>query len=71
MIILPGENFEEFRERLLEDQDVQEMIQVRAYEIFVLRGRQPGNETRDWLQAEEEVLAFLIADLSNQIEDKK
>ena len=66
MNILPGESFEEFRERSLEDPGVREMIRARAYEIFVLRGREPGNEARDWLQAEEEVLAFLIADESIQ-----
>lgn len=55
---------------MLKDQSVQEMIRARAYEIFVLRGRQPGGETRDWSQAEEEVLAFLIADESSGAEVK-
>jgi hypothetical protein len=33
------------------------MIQERAYELFVQRGRIPGHELEDWLQAEREVCA--------------
>ncbi|HEY1170251.1 MAG TPA: DUF2934 domain-containing protein [Verrucomicrobiae bacterium] len=32
-------------------------IQQRAYELFLQRGQQPGNELEDWLQAEREVCA--------------
>jgi hypothetical protein len=37
------------------------MIQMRAYEIYMMRGCQPGAEAQDWFHAEGEVLAFLIA----------
>lgn len=30
-------------------------IAARAYEIFLSRGGQPGNEVSDWLQAEQEL----------------
>lgn len=40
------------------------MIQVRAYEIYRMRGGQPGHEAQDWFHAEGEVLAFLIAEES-------
>lgn len=32
-----------------------EQIAVRAYEIFVARGGQHGNDVGDWLQAEQEL----------------
>lgn len=32
-----------------------EQIAARAYEIFLSRGGQPGDETSDWLQAEKEL----------------
>lgn len=31
-----------------------EMIRRRAYQIFECRGREPGHELEDWLQAEHE-----------------
>jgi len=55
------ENLEELRVRLLGEERVQQMVQARAYEIYQVRGGQPGFEARDWFQAESEVLAFLIA----------
>jgi hypothetical protein len=30
-------------------------IRVRAYEIYLARGAQPGCELEDWLQAEREL----------------
>jgi len=30
-------------------------IQRRAYELFVARGKKPGHEMEDWLQAENEM----------------
>ena len=30
-------------------------IRIRAYEIYLQRGGQPGNELEDWLQAEREL----------------
>jgi hypothetical protein len=31
-------------------------IRVRAYELFEQRGREPGHELDDWLQAEAEIV---------------
>jgi hypothetical protein len=55
------ESLEELRERMLRDQGVREMIRARAYEIYRMRGLQPGGAVQDWFQAESEVLAFLLA----------
>lgn len=55
------ESLEELRERLLRQHNVQQMIHVRAYEIYQMRGGKPGGEGQDWFHAESEVLAFLIA----------
>lgn len=33
----------------------EEVVQRRAYELFVARGQEPGHELEDWLQAEEEI----------------
>ena len=60
------ETLEELRERLLGQHNVQQMIQVRAYEIYQMRGGRPGGEAQDWFHAEGEVLAFLIARESAQ-----
>ena len=35
--------------------DLQEQIRRRAYELYEQRGRDGGQELRDWLQAESEV----------------
>jgi hypothetical protein len=43
------------RERLKERLSLEERIQRRAYELYVLRGNQSGSELDDWLQAEEEI----------------
>jgi len=32
-----------------------EFIRKRAYQIFEMRGRQPGHELDDWLRAEREI----------------
>ena len=34
---------------------LEERIQMRAYELYVLRGNESGSETDDWLQAEDEI----------------
>ena len=48
----PGTAVEE-REWLLHSKGEQE-IRDRAYEIYLQRGAQPGDELEDWLQAERE-----------------
>ena len=34
---------------------LEERIQMRAWELYVLRGNESGSEVDDWLQAEDEV----------------
>lgn len=58
------ESLDVLRDRLLREDRVQQMVRVRAYEIYQMRGGQPGWEALDWFQAEGEVLAFLIANES-------
>lgn len=48
------------RRRLLGDPQVQTMIRMRAFELYQMRGREPGHEREDWFTAEGEVLEFLI-----------
>src|SRR5947208_574734 len=61
-------SLKELRERLLHDESVREMIQARAYEIYEMRGTQPGSADEDWFQAEDEVLTFLLANESRREE---
>ncbi|HXU35166.1 MAG TPA: DUF2934 domain-containing protein [Blastocatellia bacterium] len=65
------ESFEELRQRMLRDADVQEMIRARAYEIYRMRGLQPGSAAHDWFQAEGEVLAFLLAHQDEQVTEPR
>ena len=44
----------EEREGLLHS-TCEEEIRLRAYEIYLQRGSQPGHEVEDWLQAELEL----------------
>lgn len=60
------ESLKELRERLLRDELAQELIRMRAFEIYTLRGGQPGGEAHDWFQAEGEVLTFLIEEESRR-----
>lgn len=39
-----------------------EEIRIRAYEIYVERDGQPGDELSDWLQAEREIESKVRAD---------
>jgi hypothetical protein len=34
---------------------LEERVQMRAWELYVLRGNESGSELDDWLQAEDEV----------------
>jgi hypothetical protein len=58
------ESIEELRGRLLRDPEVQTMIRMRAYEIYRIRGGEPGRQAEDWFQAQGEVLEFLIEEES-------
>ena len=40
-------------------QSVENLVRRRAYELFEARGRQPGREAEDWLEAEREVKRHL------------
>jgi hypothetical protein len=37
-----------------------EQVRARAYQLYEARGRQPGHETDDWLQAEYELMRLPI-----------
>lgn len=50
----------ELREKLLGDPEIQGLISMRAYEIYLGRGSEPGRESDDWFQAEREILAILV-----------
>ncbi len=39
-----------------ENRNLEEVIRVRAYQLFEERGRQHGHAQEDWLRAEQEVL---------------
>ena len=54
------ETVDEIRFRLLHDENVRHSIQHRAYEIWILRGRQHGRSDEDWALAENEIISFLI-----------
>src|ERR1700693_1943739 len=64
------DNLEDLRRRLLREENVQQMIRARAYEIYRMRGAQPGAPAGDWLQAEGEVLAFLLAHESHRASER-
>src|SRR5262245_23455709 len=36
-------------------------VQERAYELFVRRGRGPGHDVQDWLEAEKQVLGEIAS----------
>lgn len=36
-------------------QPIEDAIRVRAYQIYIERGRLPGRDLDDWLQAEREI----------------
>jgi len=40
----------------------QEEIRIRAYQVYLERGEQPGRELDDWLQAELELGHGLLRD---------
>jgi hypothetical protein len=64
-----NDNLQELRERLLREDNVQHMIRVRAYEIYRMRGAQPGAPSGDWFQAESEVLSFLLANEPQRLDE--
>jgi len=64
------ESLEQLRERLLREENIQQMIRVRAYEIYEMRGAQTGGPAQDWFEAESEVLAFLLAHESHSADDR-
>lgn len=54
------ESIEDLRDRLLRDSEIQHLIRMRAYEIYKLRGGEPGHQAEDWLRAEGEILQYLL-----------
>ena len=63
------ESLDELRERLLRNEHAQELIRMRAFELYKLRGGHSGGEAHDWFQAESEVLTFLIEGESRRAGD--
>ena len=39
------------------EEDFEEQIRLRAYELYKARGREDGHELEDWLRAEDEITA--------------
>jgi hypothetical protein len=64
-----NETLEEIRARLWHDANVQKAIQLRAYEIWILRGRTEGRHHEDWFLAENEVLNFLVEEEAKRLSD--
>jgi hypothetical protein len=50
------ETSEKSKPRVENEDELQERIRLRAYELYEGRGRRDGLELDDWVQAEEEVL---------------
>jgi hypothetical protein len=42
------------------DDDVEEQIRTRAYELYEARGREEGHDLEDWLEAEAEITGTAI-----------
>jgi hypothetical protein len=40
----------------MRNQDIEEQIRHRAYELYLARGGTHGTELQDWLRAEEEIV---------------
>lgn len=49
----------ETKKKILQIAPTIEDIRMRAYEIFVARAEDAGDEVQDWLQAERELLSKL------------
>ncbi len=58
------------REQLQQDPSVRNRVARRAYELFILRGRQIGREAEDWFKAEAEILAELMQETAQQIKEE-
>jgi hypothetical protein len=54
---MPHPPHEETAADSTEQLSLEERIQKRAYELYVLRGNESGSEMEDWLQAEDEIQA--------------
>jgi len=52
-------DWQQKREELLGNGDVQQMIAERAYHISLSRGFEDGHQTEDWVQAENDILDYL------------
>jgi hypothetical protein len=54
-------------EPTISDQEVRRRIAKKAYELYERRGRVPGREVEDWLEAERMVMAELNPDYARQL----
>ncbi|MBK7995895.1 MAG: DUF2934 domain-containing protein [Blastocatellia bacterium] len=57
------------REQLQQNPSVRNRVARRAYELFILRGRQIGREAEDWFKAEAEILAELMQETAQHKEE--
>ena len=51
---------EELQNDLLSKEGIREKISLRAHELYVRRGGEPGRDLQDWVQAERDVLSPLM-----------
>jgi hypothetical protein len=56
-----NESVETVRQRLSADEAVREVINRRAYELYEQSGSQPGHDIEHWLEAEDEIVGYLMA----------
>ncbi len=64
-----GENTEQQHEKLANDEEMHAKVSLRAYEIYLSRGCEPGCEMEDWLQAENEILVSSTEEQPPAVED--
>ena len=54
-------------QQLHQDPTLRNRVAKRAYELFIQRGRQMGDEAEDWFQAENEILREIIKEQKQYI----
>jgi hypothetical protein len=54
----------EERNEMTHQRPTHQQIASRAYQIFLERGREPGHDVDDWLQAEYELMQLPLSELA-------
>jgi hypothetical protein len=54
---IPTTQYAERRQSAITATITEDDVRLRAYEIYLRRGDNPGDEVTDWLEAERELLA--------------